>query len=156
MASHCDTSHPGDSLLSRSISGRARAGEEGEAGGVLRGSGLVLYEVVHRTLTSGQPWFLPRRLQYPLVQYKGHQERGYEHRYSISASRFSGELPGPAGVCRDPRHPNTLLPLHLAPWMNLRGPCSFRGSGPCWAEGPRGGRAGCAAGRTSCAKSPWT
>jgi hypothetical protein len=28
MASHCDTSHPGDSLLSHSISGRARAVEE--------------------------------------------------------------------------------------------------------------------------------
>ena len=64
-------------------------------------------------------------LQSPLARYKGHQECGYEHRYGISASRFPGRLLAAVCLCYGSRYLNTLLPLHRAPLMGIRGPGSF-------------------------------
>ena len=69
-------------------------------------------------------------LQSTLVQYKGHQESGYEHRYGTSASRFPGRLPASVCLCCGSRYLHTLLPIHLAALMDIQRAGVLRGSGP--------------------------
>src|SRR5918997_4482434 len=67
-------------------------------------------------------------LQSPLVRYTGHQERGYEHRYGISASRFPGRLPAPVCLCCGPCRRNTLLPPPYGIDRDMRAGASSKGS----------------------------